>query len=87
MTRAPVTRVLVVTAVGVLLLDAALLTLAGWWVGRASLMWAGLFSAALAFGVAWSWRRHLRRLADIAEARRELRREVQDLARLTKDGP
>jgi membrane protein implicated in regulation of membrane protease activity len=76
---------LVVTAVALLMLDAVLLVLAGWWVERPSLMWGGAFSAVLALGVAWSWRHHVRRLARIDDARRELRRDVEDLARVTRD--
>ena len=87
MARAPRTRILVVVAVGVLVLDALLLAGAGYWLGRPVLYGAAALSALLAAAVVWSWRRHLRHLEEIDAARAELASEARDLRRITRDSP
>jgi hypothetical protein len=86
MPRAPRTRVLLVVAVGVLLLDAVLLISAGVWTDRMGLVGGGAASAVIALALLFSWRRHLRRLADIDAARLDLKNEVTELGKLTRDG-
>lgn len=84
MPRAPRTRMLIVVAVGVLVLDAALLAGAGYWTGRPWLMAAGAGLALLAVGVMASWRLHLRRLSEIDTARADLAAEARELGRITR---
>ena len=86
MSRAPRTRVLLVVAVGVLLLDAMLLISAGVWTDRMGLVAGGVASAIIAAVLLLSWRRHLLRLADIEAARHDLKNEVKELGKLTRDG-
>jgi membrane protein implicated in regulation of membrane protease activity len=77
-------RSLTLTAVGFLGFDGAALVGLGVWTGRRALLVAGavvLLSSGL---VLLAWRRHLRRLEEIAEARRELRDEAEDLRRLLR---
>lgn len=72
-------RVLTIIAVGVLSLDGVLLVLAGLWAHRPILLAPGAVLLALALGVHLLWRRQLRMLAEIAQARAEIRAEVQAL--------
>ncbi len=85
MPSAPRTRVLLVVAVGVLLLDAVLLVSAGVWTDRMGLVVGGAASAVVAVGLFLSWRRYLKRLADIDAARHDLKNEVKELGTLTRD--
>lgn len=85
MPRAPRTRVLLVLAVGVLLLDAVLLVSAGVWTDRIGLVAGGAASAIVATGLLLFWRRYLKRLADIDIARNDLKSEVKELGSLTRD--
>lgn len=85
MPSAPRTRVLLVVAVGVLLLDAVLLVSAGVWTDRMGLVAGGAASAVVAAGLLLSWRRYLTRLADIDAARHDLKDEVKELGTLTRD--
>ncbi len=85
MPRAPRTRVILVVAVGVLLLDAVLLVSAGVWTDRMGLAAGGAASAIVAAGLLLSWRRYLKRLADIDAARLDLKNEVKELGTLTRD--
>lgn len=87
MSRAPRTRVLLVVAVGVLSLDAILLISAGFWTARMGLVAGGVVSGVIAAALLLSWRHHLNRLAQIDAARRDLRNEVEELGKLTRDGP
>jgi len=86
MSRAPQTRVLLVVAVGVLLLDAVLLISAGVWTDRMGLVGGGAVSAVIAAALLLYWRRHLKRLADIDAARLDLKNAVKELGKLTRDG-
>ena len=85
MSRAPLTRLLIIVAVGVLAVDALLLLGAGYWMKRPVLMGAGALSAILGIAVLVSWRRHLRRLEALDTARAELAAEARELGRLTRD--
>jgi hypothetical protein len=59
--------------------DGALLLWLGWWTGRAWLVVSGLVLFVSSGLVIVFWRQHLRRLDQIAEARRELREEARSL--------
>jgi hypothetical protein len=83
--RAPLTRLLIMVAVGVLAVDAVLLLGAGYWMQRPALLGAGAVSAILAIAVLVSWRTHRRRLEEVDGARAELAAEARELARLTRD--
>ena len=74
-----------VLAVGVLLLDAVLLISAGAWTDRIGLVVGGVASAIIAAALLFSWRRYLKRLADIDIARHDLKNEVKELGSLTRD--
>ena len=77
-------RALTVLAVGFLLLDGALLGLAGLWAREPTLIGLGLGMALMAGLVGLLWQRHRRRMGDIETARREVREEVQALRELVK---
>ena len=85
MPSAPRTRVLLVLAMGVLLLDAVLLISAGVWTDRIGLVVGGATSAIVAAGLLLFWRSYLKRLADIDSARHDLKNEVKELGSLTRD--
>jgi hypothetical protein len=75
-------RTLTIVASVFLGFDGAALIALGWWAGRPSLTVVGsvLF---LSSGVVLRWyRRHLRRLDEIAAARRDLREETESLRKL-----
>ena len=77
----PAFRTLTLVAVGFLALDGAALLGVGLWSGRVALLVAGA-GLLLAVGlVLLFWRRHLRRLDEIAAARRELRDEAEAMRR------
>ena len=79
---APRGRVITVVAVGFLALDGALLLLAGAWSGRVGLaVWGVLFLVG-ALLVVLSWRRHVRRLAEL---RADLEASSQEFARLQRE--
>ena len=75
MTTASFTRAVTVFAVGFLALDAALFAL----VGR--FLWAGVCAAA-AMLVVLGWRRYRRAMAELADARKEMKREVESIRAL-----
>ena len=79
-------RVLVLAAATLLLLDGAALLGMGIWGRRPGLALAGGALLAGARLVLWSWQRQRRRLADLADARRELRVDTEALRRLTRRG-
>jgi membrane protein implicated in regulation of membrane protease activity len=71
-------------AAGFLALDGAALAGVGIWSGSSGLLLAGaglLIASALVLGF---WRRHLRRLQEIADGRRELRDEADELRRILR---
>lgn len=75
MTTATFTRAVTVFAVGFLALDAVLFAL----VSR--FLWAGVCAAA-AILVVLGWRRYRRAMAELAAARKEMKREVESLRAL-----
>jgi hypothetical protein len=77
-------RAMTIIAVGFLELDGVLLGLAGLWHHEWSLLIPG-FGLAMAGGIVLLyWRRHRRRLEEIAAARQEMRGEVQALREMIK---
>ncbi len=74
-------RTLTVLAVGFLLLDGALLLLAGMWSGRLGLIVWGTVFVLGAIGVGAYWKRHTRHLRELQEA---LQTEAMELHRLTQ---
>lgn len=72
-------RALTTVAVGVLVLDAALLAIAGVALDRWALLVGAAACAVLALLVALGWRRYRRTLAEIESARREMRRDVESI--------
>lgn len=78
-------RSLTLFAAGFLLLDAVLLVLAGVWMDRVALIvWGVLFGGATV-GVIVLWRRYLRRLDELDEARAAFRLEADRLSRAVHD--
>jgi hypothetical protein len=69
------TRIITTCAIGFLTLDAILFALAG------RFIWAGAcaFAAVL---VVVAWRRYRRAMADLADARREMKREAESIREL-----
>lgn len=72
-------RALTTVAVGVLVLDAALLAIAGLALDRWALLVGAAACGVLALLVALGWRRYRRMLAEIESARREMRRDVESI--------
>ena len=62
-------RALAILAAGFLGLDAILLILAGTWTGRTELTLWGIIFAAGTVAVAFLWKRYLKNLVDLDEAR------------------
>lgn len=72
-------RVGLVAAVGFLLLDAALLALAGCWSARVVFfIWGAVFLVGAVLVIA-IWRRYVAHLGELDAARREARSEVEKL--------
>ena len=78
-------RVLTIIAVGVLSLDGVLLLLAGLWSHHPILLALGAVMLLLAVGVHLLWRRQVRVLDEIAQARAEVRAEVQAIQGLIRE--
>ena len=77
-------RTVTLFAVGVLLLDGVLLLLIGLW---SQTRWAGIAGGVcllVAGGVLLLWRRHRRALAELAQARQEVREEARALRNLVQ---
>ena len=81
----PAARGLTLAAAVVLGFDGAALVGIGAWSGRTMLLLVGLILLAGAAVVLYSWRWYRRRLEDIAEARRALRKNALDLQRVLRD--
>ena len=77
-------RWLTLVAAGFLAFDGTALFALGVWSGRAALLVAGVVLFLSSGVVLLVWRRHLRRLEEIGEARRELRDETEELRRLLR---
>ncbi len=80
MSTATFTRAVTVCAVGFLALDAVLFAL----VSR--FLWSGVCAAA-AMLVVVGWRRYRRAMAELADARKELTREVESIRELLHTPP
>lgn len=80
MTTATFTRAVTVFAVGFLALDAVLFAL----VNR--FLWAGVCAAAVVL-VVLGWRRYRRAMAELADARKEMKREVESIRQLLHPPP
>ena len=78
-------RWLTLFAAGFLAFDGAALLALGFWSGRTALLVGGSVLFLSSGIVLLVWRQHLRRLEQIAEARRELRDEAEELRRLLRD--
>ena len=81
----PAGRWITLIAAGFLGFDGASLIGLGIWAGRPGLVTAGLALVACSAVVLWYWRRHLRRLDQIAAERRTLRAEAEDMRRLLRE--
>lgn len=77
-------RSLTLVAAGFLAFDGAALMGLGIWSGRRAFLVAGVVLLLSSGLVLLLWRRHLRRLDEIAEARRGLRDEAEELRRLLR---
>ncbi|MBA3259541.1 MAG: hypothetical protein H0T68_08765 [Gemmatimonadales bacterium] len=75
-------RSLTILASAFLGFDGAALAGLGWWTGRTALVVMGLVLFLASGLVLASWRRHLRRIAEIAAARRDLREETEAVRKL-----
>ena len=78
-------RRLTLFTAGFLAFDGAALLALGLWSSRTPLVVGGSMLFLSSGIVLLVWRQHLRRLARIAEARRELRDEAEELRRLLRD--
>jgi membrane protein implicated in regulation of membrane protease activity len=77
-------RSLTLVAVGFLAFDGAALAGLGIWSGRHGFLVTGVVLFVCSGLVLLFWRRHLRRLDEIDEARRDLRDEAEALRRLLR---
>jgi hypothetical protein len=77
-------RSLTRVAAGFLAFDGAALAGLGIWSGRRAFLVTGAVLFLSAGLVLLFWRRHLRRLEEIDEARRDLRDEAEELRRLLR---
>ena len=78
-------RALTIIAVGVLSLDGVLLLVAGLWSHRPILLALGAVLLVLTVGVYLLWRRQVKVLEEIAQARAEMRAEVQALQGMLRE--
>ncbi len=72
-------RTITVVAVGFLVLDGALLALAGMWLRRVGLVLWGVGFGAAAVAVVFYWRRYLGQLRALGVGLKDRFREVQEL--------
>jgi membrane protein implicated in regulation of membrane protease activity len=77
-------RSLTLVAAGFLAFDGAALSGLGIWSGRRAFLATGVVLLLSSGLVLLLWRRHLRRLDEIDEARRDLRHEAEELRRLLR---
>ena len=85
MTTRPRKRTMTFLAVGLLLLDGALLLLAGFWAKNILLGVLGAGFLVLAGSVLLYYRRYRRTLAEVDQAREALRAEALELRRLIQE--
>lgn len=76
---------LTIIAVGGLTLDGVLLLLAGLWSHRPILLALGAVMLLFAVGTYFLWRRQVRVLEEIAQARAEVRAEVQAIQGILRE--
>ena len=77
-------RALALLAVGFLSLDALLFLYSGLSLGRPGLVASGVACALVAVLVGLSWRRYRRAIAELEQARRDMRAEVDSLRELLR---
>jgi hypothetical protein len=77
-------RALAILAVGFLSLDAVLFVYSGVSLGRPALVVSGVACALVAVLVGFSWRRYRRAVAELEQARRDMRAEVESLRELLR---
>jgi membrane protein implicated in regulation of membrane protease activity len=77
-------RSLTLVAAGFLAFDGAALAGLGIWSGRPAFLVIGVVLFLSSGLVLLVWRRHLRRIDEIDEARRDLRNEAEELRRLLR---
>ncbi len=81
-TRGTPSRALTTFAVGFLLLDAVLLIYSGAALGRMTLVvWGAVFFVSAGL-VVIGWRRYRRLMADLEQARRDMRAEIESIRAL-----
>ena len=80
--RRPPSRVPTTFAVGFLALDALLLVYGGLALGRPSLVVAGAACSLGAGLVVWGWRRYRRAMAELDQARQDMRAELDSIREL-----
>ena len=78
-------RSLTLVAASFLAFDGAALAGLGIWSGRRAFLVTGVVLFLSSGLVLLFWRRHLRRLDEIGEARRDLRDEAEELRRLLRE--
>src|SRR5439155_5645963 len=78
-------RALAILAIGFLSLDALLFLYSGLSLGRPALVMSGVACALVAVLVGLSWRRYRRAIAELEQARRDMRAEVDSIRALLRD--
>ena len=78
-------RAVTVFAVGFLALDAVLFFSAAALTGRARFLAAGAVCAVVAVVVVMMWRRYRRTLAELEQARREMRADIESIRELLQE--
>ena len=77
-------RALALLAVGFLSVDALLFLYSGLSLGRPGLVASGVACALVAVLVGLSWRRYRRAIAELEQARRDMRAEVESIRELLR---
>ena len=77
-------RTLAILAIGFLSVDALLFLYSGLSLGRPGLVMSGVGCALVAALVGLSWRRYRRAIAELEQARRDMRAEVESLRELLR---
>jgi uncharacterized membrane protein YgaE (UPF0421/DUF939 family) len=77
-------RTLAILAIGFLSVDALLFLYSGLSLGRPGLVMSGVGCALVAVLVGLSWRRYRRAIAELEQARRDMRAEVESLRELLR---
>jgi len=77
-------RRLAILAIGFLSVDALLFLYSGLSLGRPGLVMSGVGCALVAVLVGLSWRRYRRAIAELEQARRDMRAEVESLRELLR---